>query len=378
MLYLDIMKEKIFDLLVASRTLQDFVNASSRLLNIPYWVMNESFGLIAVSRDPLTLSYKQQLLGENDIFHRAVIWTKSGFGDEIKAGNKPVRHFDEELQMKVVLYDIYAGGQLAGRLTFFPGDEKDISDAYVQMIADACAVYLRDEQLTGKTDLRENFLLYLLDRMMPEDEIVTAAETVGWNEEGPYRLALLECNVSEKENPALMRTWLNHLRRIRPEVTAVFHNGRCAVLETRNFQVSGFLDYEEICAGFSLCFDELRDAPAAETQALYALEKKTGKICCFEDLYEQYFTEILKTKMDSPAYILPGIRRMREYDKAYKTHYLETLTVYYDCGESKEKTARSLDIHLNSVKYRLQQMQKLFGIDIGKDKKKIQLSLLLM
>ena len=54
------MKESIFDLLVQNRTLQDFADASSRLIGIPYWIMDESFGLIAVSHDPSAQVYSRK------------------------------------------------------------------------------------------------------------------------------------------------------------------------------------------------------------------------------------------------------------------------------------------------------------------------------
>ena len=55
---------------------------------------------------------------------------------------------------------------------------------------------------------------------------------------------------------------------------------------------------------------------------------------------------------------------------------LEQNELYVNSQYSKQKTAEGLYIHLNTVKYRLQQIEKLFDIDFEKDEKLIRLAML--
>ena len=117
------------------------------------------------------------------------------------------------------------------------------------------------------------------------------------------------------------------------------------------------------------------DIQSAIEQSLYALQKGNHTINMFQNVYNDYFMDILKANIHSDSFILPEVMDMIDYDKEYNTHYLETLETYFASGESKEKTAKALNIHINSVKYRLQQMQKLFCINPEENRAAILLSI---
>ena len=49
---------------------------------------------------------------------------------------------------------------------------------------------------------------------------------------------------------------------------------------------------------------------------------------------------------------------------------------YFRNGENKQKTAQAMNLHLNTVKYRLAQLQKLFSINVDEDREELFLSCL--
>ncbi len=60
--------------------------------------------------------------------------------------------------------------------------------------------------------------------------------------------------------------------------------------------------------------------------------------------------------------------RVREYDRRNGTRYLDTINAFFASGLDKKKTAEALSVHPNTIKYRLESISRLFGIDVATDK----------
>jgi sugar diacid utilization regulator len=63
---------------------------------------------------------------------------------------------------------------------------------------------------------------------------------------------------------------------------------------------------------------------------------------------------------------LPGAHALSiaEYDELHKKSFEETLYAYLSCGGNAIDAAKSLDVHVNTVRYRLSRVKPLFGIDL--------------
>ncbi|MBP1234473.1 DNA-binding PucR family transcriptional regulator [Arthrobacter sp. PvP102] len=63
---------------------------------------------------------------------------------------------------------------------------------------------------------------------------------------------------------------------------------------------------------------------------------------------------------------LPGTHALRiaEYDEHHKKSFEETIYAYLSCGGNAVEAAKALDVHVNTVRYRLARVQALFGIDV--------------
>lgn len=63
---------------------------------------------------------------------------------------------------------------------------------------------------------------------------------------------------------------------------------------------------------------------------------------------------------------LPGTHALRiaEYDEHHKKSFEETIHAYLSCGGNAIEAAKSLDVHVNTVRYRLSRVETLFGIDL--------------
>lgn len=63
---------------------------------------------------------------------------------------------------------------------------------------------------------------------------------------------------------------------------------------------------------------------------------------------------------------LPGVLALKiaEHDNQHKKAFEATIYAYLDCGGNAIEAAKSLDVHVNTVRYRLSRVQTLFNIDL--------------
>ncbi len=81
----------------------------------------------------------------------------------------------------------------------------------------------------------------------------------------------------------------------------------------------------------------------------------------------------LVEKRDVAAFIPPELMAVREYDKAHGTSFMETLRTYSLGLFHKRQAAKALHIHVNTLTYRLEQVEELFSL--GSETQKDQLRL---
>lgn len=62
---------------------------------------------------------------------------------------------------------------------------------------------------------------------------------------------------------------------------------------------------------------------------------------------------------------VPVLELMREVDRKRGTGYLETLKTYVETNKSIPATAAALNLHVNSVRYRIDKLQTAFGLDLN-------------
>ena len=92
--------------------------------------------------------------------------------------------------------------------------------------------------------------------------------------------------------------------------------------------------------------------------------------------FEENMLDILiKEATNSVDIIHPSIIAIEEYDAANKTEYLKTLRMWLINKMDYSATAKALYLHRNSLYYRMQQIENLFGIDLNNMDTNVQLYL---
>ena len=124
----------------------------------------------------------------------------------------------------------------------------------------------------------------------------------------------------------------------------------------------------ELFAGCSYTFCGINKLKYYYSQARYAYSQ-----CAIEDAtmmeYRNCMTKhITVSNIDDvkalEAAILPEVHALEEYDSVNNTKLLETLETYIKNSQSMKKTAQDLNIHINTLKYRLSVIDTITKLDL--------------
>lgn len=126
--------------------------------------------------------------------------------------------------------------------------------------------------------------------------------------------------------------------------------------------------------GISDSFDNIYEMSTYAIQTHKVLEfassKNTNDIFYYEDYALRDMVSLKKE--EQKVFCAPEIKKIYEYDKLHGTDYLNTLKVFLGNERSVMSTAAKLNIHRNTLTYRVERMQELFGIDYLSEEKRIR------
>ncbi len=150
-------------------------------------------------------------------------------------------------------------------------------------------------------------------------------------------------------------------------------NKESDILNTENSNIKKALALLNKCnfqCGISFCFYDLLNAPQYLQQAQQAL--KVGRMIDKEKAFYSFYTYahlvVAQNLLESTlchAYLHPCLKRIYLYDQEYDTEYFNTLIVYFKNFKEKNKASEELNIHRNTLNYRLQKIEEIARIDLS-------------
>jgi len=127
-----------------------------------------------------------------------------------------------------------------------------------------------------------------------------------------------------------------------------------------------------VTAGISNIFNVIEDLKVYYLQAVearkfgYTTQNKTD-IYEFEKLKSHMLLKEIAPNVDLAQYINHDLICLMNYDAKEKTDYCKTLLMFIKCGKSRHKACQELNIHKNTLSYRLDKINDLLdhSIDDG-------------
>ena len=136
-----------------------------------------------------------------------------------------------------------------------------------------------------------------------------------------------------------------------------------------------------LVVGVSLEFNSFMNLKHAFTQAKAALNTKvlhpTKNVYHFTDNYVDHIVELLDVSTSLPSLCHPKIIELYQYSSEKGHEFVYTLLTYLLCGRSLSATAGIMNMHRNTLLYRLERIREIIGNDFDVQDDNIQLLFLL-
>lgn len=253
---------------------------------------------------------------------------------------------------------------------------------FLHMIESKIEIYVVRILKTGqrrKTYVYEPFLIDLLDgHMSRKEEILDRIRAINLPFEAEYRLYQLRF---EKFTPALASYAANNCKSIFPSAKIVEHhkdlfmldreNCRGAVGTTEEYRrenLSNLLEICGACCGVSDVVTDLTYVRAAFQQTQSALHagdlmgnpERISRFqdACFWDMLDCYANQ---RGIDASLLYYRSLNTLMENDRATGNDNLRLLDIYLNSDRNITNTAKEMNLHRNSVIYRLEKIEQMLG-----------------
>ncbi len=233
------------------------------------------------------------------------------------------------------------------------------------------AYWLASQGLIGQAPTHNRMVSALLEGAVPAAKVEGYLEGLGWGEGCEKYVAILKL---ADDNPSIHRIVGRHLDRLHPKVVhssrgdafTVIGNSEAMTDEALLSGMRPMMQRYDVRAGVSFPVKEAGHFKSAYRQAELALEhagtSDTGVCRCLDNA-----VTILGELLDpdsSPCLRHPAISQIQSYDETHGTELIATLCSYLLNERSLVRTAAELNVHKNTVKYRVGVLAETFGLDL--------------
>ncbi len=197
-----------------------------------------------------------------------------------------------------------------------------------------------------------------------------------WQEEEEYLMLTFACPVpfySELE----MTSFINLLHfQFSKAVLTLYRRQITAVVRLADYplrdgkyqsRLAEFLAAHEICAGGSRVYYRYEDAAAVYEQSCFAVKQAKREkmpLVFYRDAASEHIIELLGEKKNLRTFCEPVLLRLAQSGKKSDAALLECLRAYLLHGRSLSDTARALNLHRNTVVYRVQKLENILSTDL--------------
>lgn len=142
------------------------------------------------------------------------------------------------------------------------------------------------------------------------------------------------------------------------------------VTESLSDSISNQLKDFGMIGGISYRFQKIEELNVYYKQACEAIQvgKKIDKNCRLFDygsLYFYHILDLISDMEDLRKFCNPKLIDIIEYDKVYNTSYAMTANIFLSTSMNPALTANKLNIHRNTIDYRIKKMHELFDLDFN-------------
>ena len=308
---------------------------------------------------------------------------------------------DFAVDASCVLAPIAVGDTILGYLAILAeGEGAGQEDLELQTVQHAATVYalsMMRERMAAEVSrqLKDELLEgLLLGRTQDEQVARERAIRLGYNPEVSYRVLVLDAASHVEDRPEMVaqcRRLLESLAEgcaqrspgafstvrqdelvvLVPESEAAAELGRAAVQ-----QAAALLPAWRVTAGVGGTCSSASGIARSYAQARRALQTaerfgNQGEVVAFEDLGVYRLLFHVSDADELRGFIDQVLGPLIDYDQRHKGDLVRTLGAFLDHTGNLHATARELNLHVNSVAYRVQRIEAICGLDLEKSEDRL-------
>lgn len=377
---------KLLDALAGEGSLQQLVEIGYEMFGNPILVIDMSLKTIAYSSnskindDPVWNEYVNSGYPSLSLVN---YYASNKLSQLVNRSESPFFWTDPYSKYPRIMSKVAFGGKPIAVLSIIAHD-KPLQDSDLELAAllsKAISIELQKNQFIhySRGLVHENFIKELLDGKFKDGKIIDERIKV-LNLTFRKHLYTLTLDISRFDNTKTSLTYLrNELEQKIPHSKAVVYDDKIVLImsyEDDQFYKSEikklkmFLKTYHLYAGISRCFHHLEDVQEHYFQSLDAL--RLGMMLNKEEYfypYDEYaiyhFAESCSGVEDLKKNCHPSLLKLIEYDKENNTDYTRSLYTYIIHSKNITDSAKALNIHRNTMFYRLEKIEVIMDIDIN-------------
>lgn len=242
-----------------------------------------------------------------------------------------------------------------------------------------CIAYVLEGQRNFQKQsgmLYERWLLMLLEGQVRSDaEIETHLANLGWNADDSFRVAVIDFLDKPKMGTGTLTYHWRMLSLMMVDQKCFIHDGALVLVlrqpkgqcTSTPFEddVERFLEESGLRCGVSEPFTSVLEMQPHYEQAkrIRRFAEPESPIVCHEHVLADDLLAAVPFLADWRANIAPGVLRLHDADRKGGTALTESLYAYLSANRSLKEASQALNIHRNTLVYRLKRISELCDIE---------------
>jgi DNA-binding PucR family transcriptional regulator len=259
------------------------------------------------------------------------------------------------------------------------GDDADGDQLVLEHAATVLALELSHRRALAESELR--LRRDLVEELLAGTDVEGARErarALDYDLDRPHRVVLVTAASTRKDRDGLFRAVRRATRVHGVGTLLVARSGAIALLSDADGDWVGLradvvneLGTGATCrVGVSAPCTQPDDFPRAHTQAQLALKIQVtthspDQVTVFEDLGVYKLLCEVPDLRSVADFVERWLGPLIEYDAARGAEMVETLASYLECGGNYDATAAALSLHRSTLRYRLQRLREISGLDLA-------------
>jgi hypothetical protein len=389
--------QELSDVFFANKSLQTLIDKARKIFGRPLMLYDSSFKVLAASYDASNVF--QFEYSDNGSQYLSKVSKDLIYSNQSPEDKKPILYFSQKdkplfqgmliASVKIDIIEVASFLVLEEGMAF-----QEIDYMLIEKLRGLLAAQLqRNILLNLDNNHNPTYILSdLIEGRTDDNTLHGMKSNLNWIRSN-FIYILVICNSMQEAFDSKVSVVFQRLKSYIPVGQRIIYNSAivafvdeilyAGLFNSPNGTFPKFLEENNLYVGISQKFSVLSEAKKQYHYALDALEigqKRNSHCICFDDCTLYIISEMISDRYDPMDICHSAVILLINYDRKNGTSLLNTLKQYIYFSSAPAEAAKALNIHRNTLFYRVGKIKEITGIklDNGDEKSKIFMSIRLL